>query len=81
MFIFGAALDPPSSRSTFVPLFAGRAGLVRHHHRPGSLGDELTYRLTDAGLLTAAALIPQLPNEQVHVYYHACDAFCEPEPE
>ena len=41
----------------------------------GSLGDELTRRLTDAGLLDRCRLIPQLPNEQVHVYYHACDAF------
>ena len=31
--------------------------------------------LAARGLAARCRMIPQLPNESVHVYYHACDAF------
>lgn len=41
----------------------------------GAQSDELARRLTEAGLMGRCRLIPQLPNAQVHIYYHACNAF------
>ena len=41
----------------------------------GALSGELTRQLEEAGLAPRCRLIAQLPNEQVHIYYHACDAF------
>ena len=75
MFIFVGRLDPYKQPLDLVPLLQAAPDWYAIIIGRGSLGDELTRRLTDAGLLDRCRLIPQLPNEQVHVYYHACDAF------
>lgn len=75
MFIFVGRLDPYKQPLDLVPLLQAAPDWYAIIIGQGSLGDELTRRLTDAGLLDRCRLIPQLPNEQVHVYYHACDAF------
>ena len=41
----------------------------------GSLADELHRAMEAAGLAGRWRHIPQLPNAQVHAYYHACDVF------
>ena len=41
----------------------------------GSLADELHRAMDAAGLAGRWRHIPQLPNAQVHAYYHACDVF------
>jgi len=75
VFIFVGRLDPYKQPLDLVPLLQAAPDWYAIIIGRGSLGDELTRRLTDAGLLDRCRLIPQLPNEQVHVYYHACDAF------
>ena len=75
VFIFVGRLDPYKQPLDLVPLLQAAPDWYAVIIGRGSLGDELTRRLTDAGLLDRCRLIPQLPNEQVHVYYHACDAF------
>lgn len=75
VFIFVGRLDPYKQPLDLVPLLQAAPDWYAIIIGLGSLGDELTRRLTDAGLLDRCRLIPQLPNEQVHVYYHACDAF------
>ena len=75
VFIFVGRLDPYKQPLDLVPLLQAAPDWYAIIIGRGSLGDELTRRLTDADLLDRCRLIPQLPNEQVHVYYHACDAF------
>ena len=75
VFIFVGRLDPYKQPLDLVPLLQAAPDWYAIIIGRGSLGDELTRRLTDAGLLDRCRLIPQLPNKQVHVYYHACDAF------
>ena len=41
----------------------------------GSFADELHRAMEAAGLAGRWRHIPQLPNAQVHAYYHACDVF------
>lgn len=75
VFIFVGRLDPYKQPLDLVPLLQAAPDWYAIIIGRGSLSDELTHCLTDAGLLDRCRLIPQLPNEQVHVYYHACDAF------
>ena len=70
-----AALTPTSSRSTLCRCCRPRPDWYAVIIGQGALSGELTRQLEEAGLASRCRLIAQLPNEQVHIYYHACDAF------
>ena len=75
VFAFVGRLDPYKQPLDLVPLLEAapdwRAVIIGQ----GSLAGELRQRLEARGLLERCLLIPQLPNAQVQLYYHACDAF------
>lgn len=75
VFVFVGRLDAYKQPLDLVPLLQAAPDWYAVVIGQGAQSAELTKRLTDAGLLARCRLIPQLPNEQVHIYYHACDAF------
>ena len=75
IFVFVGRLDAYKQPLDLVPLLQAAPDWYAVIIGQGAQSEELTRRLTDAGLLGRCRLIPRLPNEQVHIYYHACDAF------
>ena len=75
VFVFVGRLDAYKQPLDLVPLLQAAPDWYAVIIGQGAQSSELKQRLTDANLLTRCRLIPQLPNEQVHIYYHACDAF------
>ena len=75
VFAFVGRLDPYKQPLDLVPLLEAapdwRAVIIGQ----GSLAAELRQQLEAKGLLERCLLISQLPNAQVQLYYHACDAF------
>ena len=72
---FVGRLDAYKQPLDLVPLLQAAPDWYAVIIGQGAQSDELARRLTEAGLMGRCRLIPQLPNAQVHVYYHACDAF------
>ena len=75
VFAFVGRLDAYKQPLDLVPLLQAAPDWYAVIIGQGALSGELTKRLGEAGLLERCRLIPQLPNAQVHIYYHACDAF------
>ena len=72
---FVGRLDAYKQPLDLVPLLQAAPDWYAVIIGQGAQSDELTRRLTEAGLMGRCRLIPQLPNAQVHIYYHACNAF------
>lgn len=75
VFAFVGRLDAYKQPLDLVPLLKAAPDWYAVIIGQGALSGELSRRLDAAGLSARCRLIPQLPNAQVHVYYHACDAF------
>ena len=72
---FVGRLDAYKQPLDLVPLLQAAPDWYAVIIGQGAQSDELARRLTEAGLIGRCRLIPQLPNAQVHIYYHACNAF------
>lgn len=72
---FVGRLDAYKQPLDLVPLLQAAPDWYAVIIGQGALSGELTRQLEAAGLASRCRLIAQLPNEQVHIYYHACDAF------
>ena len=72
---FVGRLDAYKQPLDLVPLLQAAPDWYAVIIGQGALSGELTRQLEEAGLAPRCRLIAQLPNEQVHIYYHACDAF------
>ena len=72
---FVGRLDAYKQPLDLVPLLQAAPDWYAVIIGQGALSGELTRQLEEAGLASRCRLIAQLPNEQVHIYYHACDAF------
>ena len=75
MLVFVGRLDAYKQPLDLVPLLQAAPDWYAVIIGQGAQSDELARRLTEAGLMGRCRLIPQLPNAQVHIYYHACNAF------
>jgi len=75
IFCFVGRLDAYKRPLDLVPLLEAAPGWQAVIIGQGSQGAELARLLDARGLAARCRMIPRLPNESVHVYYHACDAF------
>ena len=75
MLAFVGRLDAYKQPLDLIPLLQAAPDWYAVIIGQGAQSDELARRLTEAGLMGRCRLIPQLPNAQVHIYYHACNAF------
>ena len=75
VFVFVGQLDACKQPLDLVPLLQAAPGWCAVIIGQGTQGETLKTRLTEAGLIGRCRLIDRLPHEQVHIYYHACDAF------
>ena len=75
IFVFVGRLDAYKKPLDLVPLLEAAPDWQAVIIGQGTQGAELARLLAARGLAARCRMIPQLPNESVHVYYHACDAF------
>lgn len=75
IFVFVGRLDAYKRPLDLVPLLEAAPDWQAVIIGQGTQGAELARLLDARGLMPRCRMIPQLPNESVHVYYHACDVF------